>query len=60
MLKAAYPRSGHFLAAGSGFGILFDQLSHQPGHFTGFGVTVGLEFGIYQTIVYFDLELASV
>jgi len=40
--------------------MLFYNFTHQPNHFAGFGVTVGLEFGIDQAVVYFDFELASV
>ncbi len=37
-----------------------ERLTHQPNDFAGFGVTVGLEFGIDQFITHFNLEFAGV
>jgi hypothetical protein len=42
------------------FGLLFNDFSHQPNHLARFRVTVSLELGIDQLIVYLDLEPASV
>jgi hypothetical protein len=54
------PKCGGETPPGAFFLILSNHFSYQPDHFTRFGVTVGLELGINQTVIYLDLELATV